>query len=125
MQENNLIRETKSICPECLKTIEADILEINGKVYMVKECPQHGKFQFFLSKHPWYYRQLNDFYFSLMTGIFPQRDYIVNLTNKCNLSCPICLADSNLLKREDYPKDGLKDFLKGKRNFKIDLMGAV
>jgi uncharacterized radical SAM superfamily Fe-S cluster-containing enzyme len=124
VQEDNLIRETKSLCPECLKTIRADILEIEGKVYMVKECQQHGRFQLFLSKHPWYYRQLNDFYFSLMTKSFPQRDYIVHLTNRCNLTCPICLADSNLSQAEDYPKDDLKEFLRGKRNLKIDLMGA-
>lgn len=124
MQVNNPIRETKSVCPECLKIIRADILEIEGKVYMVKECLQHGKFQLLLSKHPWYYRQLNDFYFSLMSRSFIQRDYIVHLTNRCNLNCPICLADSNLSHSEDYPKDDLRRFLKGKRNFKIDLMGA-
>jgi sulfatase maturation enzyme AslB (radical SAM superfamily) len=124
MQINNLIRETKSVCPECLETIKADILEDNGKVYMAKECLKHGKFRLLLSNHPWYYRQLSDFYFSVMTKSFPQRDYIVNLTNKCNLDCPICLADSNLYNDGDYPSDKLTDFLKGKRNFKIDLMGS-
>jgi 7,8-dihydro-6-hydroxymethylpterin dimethyltransferase len=124
MQINNLIRKTKSVCPECLGTIDADILEDGGKVYMAKECPEHGKFRLLLSNHPWYYRQLSDFYFSLMTKSFPQRDYIVNLTNKCNLDCPICLADSNLYNDGDYPKDKLMGFLKNKRNFKIDLMGS-
>lgn len=124
MRINSLIRETKSVCPECLGIIKADILEDGGKVYMAKECPRHGKFRLLLSNHPWYYRQLNDFYFSLMARSFPQRDYIVNLTNKCDLNCPICLADSNLYDDGDYPKDKLRDFLKGKRNFKIDLMGS-
>ncbi len=124
MEINSLIRETKSVCPECLGTIRADILEDGGKVYMAKECPEHGKFRLLLSNHPWYYRQLNDFYFSLMAKSFPQHDYIVNLTNKCNLDCPICLANSNIYNDGDYPKDKLKDFLKGKRNFKIDLMGS-
>jgi uncharacterized radical SAM superfamily Fe-S cluster-containing enzyme len=125
MQENNtLIRETKSLCPECLRLIKADILEIENKVYIAKQCPQHGKYQLLLSNHPWYYRQLNDFYFSLITESFPQRDYIVHLTNRCNLNCPICLADSNLRHTKDYSQDAIKEFLRGKRNFKIDLMGA-
>jgi MoaA/NifB/PqqE/SkfB family radical SAM enzyme len=121
---NNVIRETGSVCPECLETIKADILEDGGKVYMSKECPRHGTFRLLLSAHPGYYRQLDDFYFSLMGKNFPQRDYIVNLTNKCDLDCPICLAESNDLTGGDYAKDALADFLKGKRNFKIDLMGA-
>lgn len=124
MKINSLIRETKSVCPECLETIKADIMEDGGKVYMAKECHRHGKFRLLLSNHPWYYRGLNNFYFSLMTKSFPQHDYIVNLTNKCNLECPICLADSNLYNDGDFSKDKLNDFLKGKRNFKIDLMGS-
>jgi sulfatase maturation enzyme AslB (radical SAM superfamily) len=124
MKINSLIRETKSVCPECLKTIKADILEDGGKVYLAKECLRHGKFRLLLSNHPWYYRQLNDFYFSLITKSFPQRDYIVNLTNKCNLDCPICLANSNIYNDGDYSKDKLRDFLKGKKKFKIDLMGS-
>ena len=60
----------------------------------------------------------------MITKGFPQRDYIVHLTNRCNLDCPICLADSNLRQTEDYPSDDLREFLKDKRNFKIDLMGA-
>lgn len=124
MQKNKLIRETKSVCPKCLKKIRADILEIDDNVYMVKECQGHGRFQLLLSRHPHYYRELSDFYFSVINKSYSQHDYIVHLTNRCNLNCPICLADANIRSTEDYPKDDLREFLKGKKNFKIDLMGA-
>ena len=40
-----LIKETKSLCPECLKVLDATIFEENGKVYIKKECPEHAFFQ--------------------------------------------------------------------------------
>ncbi|MEM3442550.1 MAG: radical SAM protein, partial [Candidatus Bathyarchaeia archaeon] len=40
-----LIKETKSLCPECLKVLDAKIFEENGKVFIKKECPSHGPFQ--------------------------------------------------------------------------------
>jgi 7,8-dihydro-6-hydroxymethylpterin dimethyltransferase len=41
----NTIKSTKSICPECLQVLDATILEDGGKVYIKKECPEHGAFQ--------------------------------------------------------------------------------
>jgi uncharacterized radical SAM superfamily Fe-S cluster-containing enzyme len=41
----NSIKSTKSICPECLQALDAEIYEDGGKVFIKKECPQHGKFQ--------------------------------------------------------------------------------
>jgi len=125
MQKDKLIiRKKKSVCPVCLARVEADIVEREGKVYMDKRCNTHGSFNLLLSRHPHYYRGLNEFYFSLMDRSLSQHDYIIHLTNRCELNCPICLADANLRKTEDYPLESLKEFLKGKRGYKIDLMGA-
>ena len=41
----NVIKNTKTICPECLKVLDATIFEDDGKVYIKKECPEHGFFQ--------------------------------------------------------------------------------
>ena len=38
-----VIKETKTICPECLKVLDAIILEEDNKVYIEKDCPEHGK----------------------------------------------------------------------------------
>jgi uncharacterized radical SAM superfamily Fe-S cluster-containing enzyme len=43
--EENLIRKTTSVCPECLKVIEADIFERGGKVWIRKACKRHGTFE--------------------------------------------------------------------------------
>lgn len=40
----NILRETKSICPECLKLIPAKIFEEDNKVWIRKECLEHGQF---------------------------------------------------------------------------------
>ncbi len=41
----NVIRKTASLCPECLKLLQAEIFERGGKVWIRKECPEHGKFE--------------------------------------------------------------------------------
>lgn len=39
-----VIKETKSLCPECLKFLTATIFEKDGKVWITKKCPKHGEF---------------------------------------------------------------------------------
>jgi MoaA/NifB/PqqE/SkfB family radical SAM enzyme len=125
MQSNKeIIRKTTSVCPVCLEKIEAEIIEQDSSVYLEKKCNIHGDFRLLLSRHPEYYKKLDDFYFSIMNRNLPQRDYIVHLTNKCELNCPICLAGANLRTATEYPLESLKQFLKGKKGYKIDLMGA-
>lgn len=41
----NIIRETKSLCPECLKFLKATIFEEDNKVWIEKKCPEHGTFR--------------------------------------------------------------------------------
>ncbi len=41
----NKIKDTKSLCPECLKIIPAEIFERDSKVWIKKNCPQHGDFE--------------------------------------------------------------------------------
>jgi uncharacterized radical SAM superfamily Fe-S cluster-containing enzyme len=36
---------TRSICPECRRVIDAQILLRDGSVYMRKRCPEHGQFE--------------------------------------------------------------------------------
>jgi uncharacterized radical SAM superfamily Fe-S cluster-containing enzyme len=41
----NKIKDTQSLCPECLKILPAEIFERDGKVWISKECPEHGRFE--------------------------------------------------------------------------------
>jgi uncharacterized radical SAM superfamily Fe-S cluster-containing enzyme len=42
-KEEVLLRKTASLCPECLKTVGADIVESQGRVLIRKKCDKHGE----------------------------------------------------------------------------------
>ncbi|MEM7814833.1 MAG: radical SAM protein [Candidatus Aenigmatarchaeota archaeon] len=42
---STLLKNTKSLCPECLEMLDAKIFENSGKVYIIKKCPKHGIFE--------------------------------------------------------------------------------
>lgn len=41
----NTIRETSSICPQCNRILDAIVFEGDGKVFITKNCPEHGNFE--------------------------------------------------------------------------------
>ena len=41
-----IVRMTRSVCPVCLKNIEAAMTrEEDGRIYLEKSCPEHGSFR--------------------------------------------------------------------------------
>ena len=40
-----MIKKTRSLCPACGKVLEAEIVEEEGKIWLVRTCPEHGKFR--------------------------------------------------------------------------------
>jgi uncharacterized radical SAM superfamily Fe-S cluster-containing enzyme len=42
---NEVLHETESLCPVCLKKIPARYERIDGKAYIVKHCQEHGEFK--------------------------------------------------------------------------------
>jgi uncharacterized radical SAM superfamily Fe-S cluster-containing enzyme len=111
----NLIKSTKTICPECLKVLDATIFEDGGKVYIKKECPEHGSFQeLYWSDYEQYLRAekfrydgegLNNPRTKTVNGcpydcgICPEHKShtalaIIDVTNRCNLKCPVCFANA-------------------------------
>ena len=45
MIEERLLRETRSVCPICLKNLPAKLVEReDGRVILKKICPEHGAF---------------------------------------------------------------------------------
>jgi len=110
-----VIKETKSLCPECLQVLDATILEEDNKVYIEKECPEHGKFrEIYWSDYEQYQRAETlrcdgDGLSNPRTetklgcpydcGICPEHKShtglaIIDVTNRCNLKCPICFANA-------------------------------
>ncbi len=125
-------RTTDSLCPTCVKEvrakvlsgemdikelidknpgeIKADIIERDGQIWMVKECPEHGRFEDLMSIDADFMLRLEE--------QFPGRDFrmapdnlhnhgtssvkygrgavlTVDLTNRCNMMCDPCFMDAN------------------------------
>jgi uncharacterized radical SAM superfamily Fe-S cluster-containing enzyme len=112
-----LPRIVESICPECRTVIPAREFEAGGKVMMEKSCPKHGQYTDVIFSNADIYRGAGEWYFEDGKGITnptagaaipcPDRCGIcdqhtshtcvanINLTNRCNLRCPICFADAD------------------------------
>jgi 7,8-dihydro-6-hydroxymethylpterin dimethyltransferase len=126
-------RETDSLCPGCVKEareqilnggkdvnvllnekvgeIKARIIERDGQVWMVKDCPIHGHFEDMMA--------VDVNFLKWIEGNFPGRDIrahndeklhnhgsstirhgrgsvlTVDLTNRCNMMCDPCFMDAN------------------------------
>src|SRR5881409_1235046 len=126
-------RETDSLCPTCTREarqaildgkkdvsvllnekvgeIKATILERDGKILMVKDCPIHGHFEDVMAIDTEFFKHLEE--------VFPGRDIrahndeklhnhgtstikhgrgsvlTVDLTNRCNMMCDPCFMDAN------------------------------
>ena len=126
-------RTTDSLCPECVKEarariindeqdwrtllsekvgeIKAQIIERDGQVWMVKDCPLHGRFEDIMA--------IDSKFLSWIEKNFPGRDMrahndkdlhnhgsstirhgrgsvlTIDLTNRCNMMCDPCFMDAN------------------------------
>jgi 7,8-dihydro-6-hydroxymethylpterin dimethyltransferase len=126
-------RTTDSLCPRCVPEIrqqiidgklphevllnekvgeiKAQIIERDGKILMVKDCPRHGHFEDVMSIDPAFFKHLEE--------VFPGRDIqahndeklhnhgtstvthgrgsvlTIDLTNRCNMMCDPCFMDAN------------------------------
>ena len=106
---------TRSICPQCKKVIDAQIIIRDNKVYMRKRCPEHGWFQGLISSDAQMYVDSIKFNkpgtipleFStevkdgcpLDCGLCPEHKQhvclgLIEVNTGCNLNCPICFANA-------------------------------
>jgi Predicted Fe-S oxidoreductases len=107
---------TISLCPECLKRIDAKIVFEDGKVYMLKRCSEHGNSKVLLADDIAYYKNIRNYNkpsetpykFNTKThygcpydcGLCPDHEQhscltIIEITDRCNLTCPTCYAGSS------------------------------
>ncbi|MFZ7138358.1 MAG: tetraether lipid synthase Tes [archaeon] len=110
-----VIKQTKSLCPECLKVLEATIYEDDNKVYIEKTCDEHGKFTELYWSNYDIYKKAETFRSEgtgmenprtetkngcpYDCGICPEHKShtglaIIDITNRCNLTCPVCFANA-------------------------------
>ena len=105
-----------SVCSTCLRRVEASILIKDQRVFMDKWCPQHGRERVLLADDADYYRMAREQFIKppelperfnterrwgcpYDCGLCPEHMQhscltLIEVTDHCNLRCPICYADS-------------------------------
>jgi uncharacterized radical SAM superfamily Fe-S cluster-containing enzyme len=83
-----LPKETLSLCPECLAIITAVEYEKEGKVFMSKECPEHGIFNDIISSDAKIFLEIEKWHFSDGRGF--DKPQLVG-ASKCPTECGISL----------------------------------
>jgi uncharacterized radical SAM superfamily Fe-S cluster-containing enzyme len=107
---------TRSICPVCKKTVDAQVRVRESKVYMFKRCIEHGEFEGLISSDVEYYRHSLAYNKPGQTpaalgseikdgcpndcGLCPDHQQhtclaVLEITEACNLSCSGCFAGSS------------------------------
>lgn len=123
-KSEEVIRETSSTCPQCHRKIKAYLIKAGQEIHMKKSCSTHGAFDLIVSRHPWYYKGLTEYYFNVMPDRMEQKRYYIYLSNKCNLNCPICLLEPNQNKVNDIPIAQFREIIKKNRSSRFYLYGA-
>jgi 7,8-dihydro-6-hydroxymethylpterin dimethyltransferase len=113
-----LPKTTQSLCPECTQLLPARIFEEDGRVIMQKSCPTHGEFRDIVFSDVRLYLKMEEWTFGDSRGLSnppvsnaatrcPDDCGLCNmhtshtglanidLTNRCNLTCPVCFANAN------------------------------
>jgi len=107
---------TNSICSACLRKVEAKVVIEGNEVYLLKRCLVHGPEKVLLSTDADYYRRCRDFIkpsemplrwntpirygCPYDCGLCPDHEQhscltLIEVTDVCNLQCPICYAESS------------------------------
>lgn len=107
---------TLSLCSKCLRRVDAKIVFENNTVMMHKRCPEHGSEKVLLATDIDYYKSTRNYVkrseiprrFNTKThygcpydcGLCSDHEQhscltIVEVTDRCNLTCPTCYAESS------------------------------
>src|SRR5579862_6791921 len=162
-------RETDSLCPMCVREarqeildgkrdykvlltekigeIKAQIIERDGKIMMVKDCPVHGHFEDVMAMDTAFFKHLEDsFPGSDMRAHNDEKLHnhgsstvkygrgsvlTIDLTNRCNMMCDPCFMDANQVGFvHELDWDGIKQLLdnaitiKPKRQMSVQFSGG-
>ena len=138
--KRSLPRKTGSLCPECARPIAAELYEEEGRVMIGKTCPDHGEYTDIYFGDAEMFRkyakyavdgigvenpQVKEFEScpfdcGLCPGHYSHSSIVnLDLTNRCNMTCPICFANANAAGFVYEPElEQVIDMLKLLRNMK-------
>ncbi|MGO4292905.1 radical SAM protein [Chitinophaga sp. RAB17] len=107
---------TLSICSTCLRRVDAKVIFEDGKVFMIKHCPHHGKEKVLIATDIDYYKNTRNYnkpseaplktntsthygcpYDCGLCADHEQHSCltVIEVTDRCNLTCPTCYAMSS------------------------------
>lgn len=119
------IKKIMSLCPTCFEPVEAEVYEEERKIWIKKECPEHGSFNNTYWTNAELYHRVNGYDPSIKPIKNLQVDIsenkgglgcpnncglcndhetatvlgLIDVTNRCNLKCPICFANAAVSKK--------------------------
>lgn len=129
MSREQILSITESVCPECLTRIPAERVQRGEDVVLRKTCPRHGTFETII----WRGSPAFTGWVRPKTPAYPQNPFtaveagcpydcglcpdhrqqtctaLLEVTQRCNLGCPVCFASSG----SDAPPDPGHDVIKG------------
>jgi uncharacterized radical SAM superfamily Fe-S cluster-containing enzyme len=112
LKEQRLSR-TFSVCPVCLKKIDAEIVEEDGKVFLKKNCPEHGNFAAVHWQSPSLFKSAEKYHYPMYRSAVGNEQVaascpdncdsctehvsqtviaVLDVTDRCDLKCPVCFA---------------------------------
>ena len=113
--QEGVFKQTTSTCPTCLQLLEVDVVLRAGKVFFRKNCPKCGPSEALVSEDSAYYVKAYAFaragteplHFSTKAahgcptdcGVCDEHEQhtclpIIEVTDHCNLECPICIVNN-------------------------------
>lgn len=127
-----ILNKTKSVCPVCLKTLDAYIVEKEDGIYMEKECEDHGHFSVLVwEDDASSYKAWDRGNKKKDAIIDPKTDkplegcpydcglcedhirttccVLLEITQRCNLRCPVCFASAGEHCKADPTLEALGD----------------
>jgi 7,8-dihydro-6-hydroxymethylpterin dimethyltransferase len=124
--------QTTSLCESCLRLVPAKIEIEDDNVYFLKRCPEHGTQKTLVSTDAGYFKSCKDYLkpgdlplaFQSRTyygcpydcGLCPDHEQhsclaLIEVNEACNLSCPVCFAESSPEKTKQRSLDEIDAML--------------
>jgi uncharacterized radical SAM superfamily Fe-S cluster-containing enzyme len=113
----SLPRTVQTLCPQCGAVIIGRYFIERGAVMMEKSCPEHGYVRDYINRDARLYLKAASWSFDEQPGLLNPKNSAatscptdcglcgrhqscsclanIDLTNRCNLNCPICFANAN------------------------------
>ena len=134
------IKNTKSLCPECGKPLDAEVYDEDGKIFIKKTCDEHGEFINTYWSDDELYNRVDDYTPTITSvenpcvpdesacpsncGLCSKHETstvlgLIDVTNRCNLKCPVCFANAAAAGYIYEPtQDEIRQMLRNLRNLK-------